>query len=183
LFAVAAIVSTITACGDEGSPPAAPLASSGFAVFQHNGEHERKVSMMDACDPTTFNAELGDGACVRNGGVTFAKFIEQLEKTGNVGSWRFSPGNVHVRVGEILTAVNRGGEVHTFTEVAAFGGGFVPDLNTLSGNPVPAPECLNFAALVFIPAGESASETVDEAGTELYQCCIHPWMRSVVTAR
>jgi hypothetical protein len=24
---------------------------------------------------------------------------------------------------------------------------------------------------------------VDEPGTELYQCCIHPWMRAVVDVR
>jgi hypothetical protein len=183
LFAVVATAVTLTACGDDAGLPAGPLASSGSAVLQHNGEHERTVTMMDACDPTTFNAVLGDGACVRNGGVTFENFVAQLEKHQQVGSWRFAPGNVHARVGEILTAVNRGGEVHTFTEVAAFGGGFVVDLNALSGNPVPAPECLDFGSIVFIPAGTSASGEVEEGGTALYQCCIHPWMRSTVTAR
>ena len=32
---------------------------------------ERLVSMQDACDPTTFNAVVGPGTCVRSGGVRF----------------------------------------------------------------------------------------------------------------
>ena len=126
---------------------------------------------------------LGDGACVRNGGVTFADFIAQLTEHGTAGSWHFAPGTVNVHVGDILTSVNRGGEVHTFTEVAAFGGGFVADLNVISRNPVPAPECLDFGSIVFVPPGGKAGQPVIAAGDERYQCCIHPWMRSVVNAR
>jgi hypothetical protein len=86
-------------------------------------------------------------------------------------------------VGDLIIAINRGGEAHTFTEVAAFGGGFIPELNELSGNPVPAPECLDFGSIVFVPPGGTASEEIGEAGEELYQCCLHPWMRATVTAR
>ncbi|HKG97710.1 MAG TPA: hypothetical protein VKA97_07845, partial [Pyrinomonadaceae bacterium] len=63
--------------------------------------------------------------------------------------------------------------------------GFVNELNGISGNPVPAPECLNFGAITFIPPG--ATEEGPTAGTgELpvgitrFQCCIHPWMRTVI---
>ena len=34
-----------------------------------------------------------------------------------------------------------------------------------------------------IPPGGTYSDEVEETGTELYQCCIHPWMRTTVTAR
>jgi len=44
-----------------------------------------------------------------------------------------------VEVKQMLLAVNRGGEVHTFTHVAAFGGGIVLPLNELSHNPTVAP--------------------------------------------
>lgn len=139
--------------------------------------------MMDACDPTTFNAALNDPtACARNGGATFEKFIAQLQKHQKVGAWHFAPPKINVGVGEALPAVNRGGEVHTFTEVEQFGGGMVPPLNTLSGTPTPAPECLMLDAEDFVPPGGTYREEVGGPGTELYQCCIHPWMRTAAHA-
>jgi hypothetical protein len=73
----------------------------------------------------------------------------------------------------------------TFTPVAAFGGGFVNELNGISGNPVPAPECLNCGSIVFIPAGgveegPTAGSSELPVGTHRFQCCIHPWMRTVI---
>ena len=56
-------------------------------------------------------------------------------------------------------------------------------LNDLSGTPMPAPECLLLAPGDFIPPGGSHSDTPSGAGTENYQCCIHPWMRAVVSIR
>jgi hypothetical protein len=94
-----------------------------------------------------------------------------------VPSWRFSPDTIHVSREWALAIVNRGGEVHTFTEVAEFGGGIIPDLNALAGTPVPAPEC-SPASLVFIPAGGQTSHTFEPGGADKYQCCIHPWMRA-----
>jgi plastocyanin len=146
------------------------------------GGEQRPVQMMDACDPESFNAALGPGTCLRNGGVRFAKFLELLGKHQKVGSWHFAPSALNVRVGQEVLAVNRGGEAHTFTEVEEFGGGFIPDLNALAGVPVPAPECLSLAAEDFVPPGGTTADEVDEEGTELYQCCIHPWMRAVVAA-
>jgi plastocyanin len=136
--------------------------------------------MMDACDPTTFGAAGVD--CIRNGGVSFDEFLAQLEQNGKVGAWHFAPPEMNVRVGQTLVAVNRGGEVHTFTEVEHFGGGFIPELN---GGVAPAPECVfppdgTLSGDDFVPPGGTKSEEVEEEGTELYQCCIHPWMRTVV---
>ena len=62
-------------------------------------------------------------------------------------------------------------------------GGIVPLLNDLSGNPVPAPECLRLEADDFIPPSGTYTDTVETPGTELYQCCIHPWMRATVHVR
>ena len=145
---------------------------------------DKKIRLLDDCDPATFNAVLGDGACIGNGHTTFAEFIEELEETQDVHAWRNQPSNMHLNVGRDTLIENRGGEVHTFTPVAEFGGGFVNELNGISGNPVPAPECLNFGAIVFIPAG--GVEPGPTAGSDLsvgshkFQCCIHPWMRTVI---
>jgi hypothetical protein len=146
---------------------------------------DKKIRLLDDCDPATFNAVLGDGACIGNGHTTFAEFIEELEETQDAHAWRNQPSAMHLNAGRPTFIENRGGEVHTFTPVAAFGGGFVTELNGISGNPVPAPECLNFASMVFIPAGgtesgPTAGSSELPAGTHRFQCCIHPWMRTVI---
>src|SRR5436190_14351332 len=103
----------------------------------------RTVSVHDQCDPASFNAAIGPGTCTgHNGGVPFDTFIQELTATQKAGAWHFAPGEVRIRDGVAVQARNTGGEVHTFTEVDDFGGGIIPLLNTLSDNPVPAPECL-----------------------------------------
>jgi plastocyanin len=143
------------------------------------------VSILDACDGPSFAAQGID--CSRNGGVKFQQFISELSARRTVGAWHFAPDNLVLQLGQSFSALNRGGETHTFTEVKQFGGGVVPPLNQLSGNPIPAPECLALNPLdakQFIPPGGSSdSDVADEEGTELYQCCIHPWMRAVVTVK
>ena len=172
----------LAACSDASRPTAPP--DDAPALARRGGELERRINMKDACDPTTFNAALNDpAACVRNGGVTFEHFNALLAKHQKVGAWHFAPPNLNVAVGDVLLAVNRGGEVHTFTEVEEFGGGIVPDHNALAGTPVQAPECLSLDPDDFVPPGGTYRDDVEEAGTELYQCCIHPWMRTVVHAR
>lgn len=146
---------------------------------------DKKIRMYDDCEPTTFNAVLGDGACIANGHTTFDEFIAELAATQDAHKWRNQPSQMHLNVGRPTIIENRGGEVHTFTPVANFGGGFIPDLNGISGNPVPAPECLNVPSLVFIPAGATeegptAGSSDLPVGVTKFQCCIHPWMRTVI---
>ena len=146
---------------------------------------EKKIRMYDDCEPISFNAAIGPGTCIGNGRTTFGEFIEELEETQDVKTWRNQPSQMHVNTGRETLIENRGGEVHTFTRVAAFGGGFIPDLNGISGNPVPAPECLNFGALVFIPPGATeegptAGSSEAPVGINRFQCCIHPWMRTIM---
>ena len=181
--AVAACISLLSAC-DAAAPPTAPSSATSTAtpsVSTIVGGEERLVTIMDACDPESFGA--AGVSCIRPGGVTFEQFLDLLGKHQTVGAWRFSPAVVNARVGQTLLAVNRGGEEHTFTEVEEFGGGFIPDLNNLSGNPIPAPECLALTPDDFIEPGGRYTDEVEEAGTEHYQCCIHPWMRVDVHAR
>jgi len=146
---------------------------------------DKKIRLLDDCDPTTFNAVLGDGACVGNGHTTFDAFIGELAATEDAHAWRNQPSQIHLNVGRPTFIENVGGETHTFTPVANFGGGFVNELNGISGNPVPAPECLNFGLIVFVPAGgteegPTAGSSDLPVGRHKFQCCIHPWMRTVI---
>ena len=146
---------------------------------------DKKIRMYDDCEPTSFNAVLGDGACIGNGHTTFDEFIAELAATQDAHAWKNQPSAMRVNVGRSTLIENLGGEVHTFTPVANFGGGFIADLNGISGNPVPAPECLNFASIVFIPAGgteegPTAGSSDLPVGSHKFQCCIHPWMRTVI---
>src|SRR5215204_6292757 len=131
----------------------AAIALLGLTAGAGAVQGDKKIRLLDDCEPTTFNAVLGDGACVGNGHTTFAEFIEELEETQDAHKWRNQPSQAQLNVGRPTLIENRGGEVHKFTPVAAFGGGFIADLNGISGNPVPAPECLNFGAISFILAG------------------------------
>ena len=185
LLAALSFTALLTACSDAGRislpEPSAPAAARGGVSGADDGV--RRIQMLDNCDPASFDAVLGAGSCTRWGGLSFDKFIGALTARGEVESWRFSPGMVEARVGQTLLAINRGGEAHTFTEVEEFGGGIVPLLNELTGNTTVAPECDALGPSDFIPPGGTTSDEVEEAGTERYMCCIHPWMRTIVTAR
>jgi hypothetical protein len=178
-LSLTALAIAMAACD---SPDATTGPDAALAAERNGGggPTTRTVRLLDRCDPTSFNAVLGAGTCIGNGEVTFDKFIRQLEESGVAHAWRMIPPNLTMRVGQTLLARNIGGEAHTFTEVEEFGGGIVPMLNDLSGNPIPAPECLALAPSDFIPPGGTQEDEEDEAGTELYQCCLHPWMRTVV---
>jgi len=142
----------------------------------------RLVNMHDACDSATFNAAVGPGTCDRPGGVPFPEFVAQLTAHQSAGAWHNAPARMSAKVGDVLIGVNRGGETHTFTKVAAFGGGIVPFLNALAGTPNVAPECTTLAPPEFLAPGGADREDPLTAGTTLFQCCIHPWMRTTVHA-
>jgi len=155
------------------------------------------VTFHDDCDPISFNAAIGAGTCVGDGETPFGAFIAELSATRKAAEWRFEPSMLTVKDGRPVLLENEGGETHTFTMVKAFGGGFVPALNALSGTPVPAGECaatLPDGSLVpqppspvnvFVTADkEDSFRTAGLApGTYLFQCCIHPWMRVVLTVK
>jgi plastocyanin len=153
-------------------------ASSATAASNH-----RQVQVLDDCDAATFNAALGDlNACVKSGGVTFEEFIAQLVTTGDAPAWRFAPTVLSLGAGGTIDAYNRGGEFHTFTEVATFGGGCIEPLNEILGLTA-VPECADagtlFATTGVAPGGEVETGPL-ASGTHLFECLIHPWMRSTV---
>jgi plastocyanin len=144
----------------------------------------RQVQILDDCDPATFNAAIGPGACVKDGGTTFSEFIAQLSAQGRAPAWRFAPEQLRLDAGGTLQAHNRGGEDHTFTEVANFGGGCIAALNDLLGL-TPVPECAGFpggafAATLVRPGGTVTTSPLPP-GIHRYECLIHPWMQTTVT--
>ena len=167
------------------SNPSAVTALVFFALWlvmpgTASAGEARNIGILDRCDPASFNAVLGDGMCImRNGGVHFDTFLERVNpKDGGHSAWRFSPQQARLRSGQFLRLDNRGGEVHTFTEVVDFGGGFVPELNATlpPGTPLAVP----IGPLRFIGAGEQIDLAVPAAGTHLFECLIHPWMQTTV---
>jgi plastocyanin len=147
-----------------------------------------RVALADNCDPKTFPA----GLCAvlpRPGDTTFNQFIALLFSPLSptvVGhpAWRFEPAYVDIKAQQTLRVTNSGGEAHTFTEVAAFGGGFVPLLNGVGGPMGTSPltiasECPAAAASGVLGPGDTVGIKLPP-GTHNFQCCIHPWMRAVV---
>lgn len=158
------------------------------AVAGASGDQLLRVK--DRCEPVSFNAVIGPGTCIGDGNVTFSAFIAQLMRHQEAFAWSFKPNRVSIPAGKNVRAVNTGGEFHTVTRVAEFGGGFVPELNELSGNPIPAPECFGppGPTNLFLPAGASGVFSSGVMGALVpaenkLMCCIHPWMRSTVNVR
>lgn len=183
----APLLTALLACGETPDPTA--LAASHVhaaspAPASSSSVPGRQILMLDACDPESFNEAFGEEICTpanphRRGGISFSTFIDLLEKHQRVEAWRFSPDVIRVTREVTMSVPNLGGIPHSFTEVEEFGGGFVELLNMLSGNPVPAPECLDFETMRLIPPGEADEVTFTPGEHKKYMCCIHPWMRAV----
>ena len=153
------------------------------------GGETKRVRLFDDCDPATFNATFGPGTCVGDGETTVESFIAQLTDNGlqaneSADGWEFKPADFHIDGGDRVRAVNRGGEFHTFTEVAKFGGGCIPELNAILGLS-PVPECGDpdvFPATGVVPGGTLSVNGL-APGTHNFECLTHPWMQSVVEVR
>jgi hypothetical protein len=168
----------------------AVLGLASPASAHENGGHGHRgdatVLMYDNCEPASFNAFFGAGACVGNGDTTLQKANAEFGRTGSLHNWFFAPRVLHLREGAVITAVNVGGEDHTFTRVAHYGGGCVPQLNALPGGRMrtPVPECkTDLPKTTLVEQGKRANFTVhDKNGdhVERYECLIHPWMRTTV---
>jgi plastocyanin len=156
-----------------------------------------QVVALDECDPRTFNPVLGDQGTGFCHNVTLYNFpdhdystpLDKLVDEAMSGTpdpgWDFEPDQVTIARGGTVSVVDQGGEPHTFTEVAQFGGGFVEALN--HGEAI-VPECMggfkNVAvARTRILQGSRLDVAGLSKGTHLFQCCIHPWMRMEVDVK
>jgi len=140
-----------------------------------------RIRVLDDCDPNDADFEPTGGCALKKGDVTVEEF-DALLPAGHP-AWRFAPAYIKVKAGERLRAINRGGRTHTFTEVDEFGGGFVPELNPPGSEP--APECLDTSIVEasILQPGDRLTFREHEEGLELYQCCIHPWMRMAIRVK
>jgi plastocyanin len=160
------------------------VAVTAVAVASGNAS-TRNVQILDACDPATFDAAVGPGTCTRpGGGVKHSEFILQLQTQGEAPAWRFSPEELDLATGGTLLATNRGGEDHTFTEVAAFGGGCIAPLNVILGL-TPVPECSTPGLFnsTLVEQGDTLDVSGLKVGVHRFECLIHPWMRTTVVVR
>jgi plastocyanin len=168
------------------------LAGATHAIAQGNGNSPgiTQVIALDECDPTTFDAVLGPDYCknVTLGAFTTLSVLSAGAEAGTPDpGWDFEPDQVTIKEGTVVSAVNQGGEPHTFTEVKAFGNGFVPPLNPGSATSA-IPECSGgfgsvAVAKTRILQGSHLDITGLSKGKHLFQCCIHPWMRMEVDVK
>jgi hypothetical protein len=159
------------------------LVATAFGGSDDRSSGGRSIAIRDDCDPNDPAWNPTGGCKLRRGDVTFAEFLEELdselaEEPVGHQAWRFDPTYLKIREGQTVRVRNRGGRDHTFTEVAEFGGGFVPPLNLALP---PAPECEPPAGPQgIIPPGEGARVSGLAAGNHRFQCCIHPWQRALI---
>jgi plastocyanin len=158
------------------------------------GERELSVPAqivaLDECDPATFNASTAAGPdfcknVALGASTTFSELFNKAASHSPDPNWDFEPDVLTVSHGTPIQAVNQGGEPHTFTEVAKFGGGFIPGLN---GGEATVPECAQGFSRVQVARtrilqGSQLQVTGLSPGEHLFQCCIHPWMRTTVEVK
>ncbi len=165
-------------------------AAPGAGADEDRGGEAKRVRITDNCDPASFNAAFGPGTCSGLGTTKLPDFLAQLQATGAATGWAFRPASFHLDAGDSIKAVNKGGEFHTFSEVAAFGGGCVKPLNDILGLQ-PVPECTPTVVVggqtipaAFVSSGVNAGAKLNvkmlAPGTHKFECLIHPWMQSVV---
>ena len=158
-----------------------------------NSPNVAQVVALDECDPTTFNAaagESGGGFChnVALAAFGYATNLSDLVNGAEAGTpdpgWDFEPDTLTIKQGTTVSVVDQGGEPHTFTEVKAFGNGFLAALNP-GGSSTVIPECENGFKNIAVARtrgvqGSRLDVTGLSKGKHLFQCCIHPWMRMEV---
>jgi hypothetical protein len=146
-------------------------------------DKKAEVSIRDDCDPTDPTWAPSGGCTLLGGAVTRNEFNHFLFSPNSAGSpighpaWRMDPTYFKMESDGTVRVRNAGGRGHTFTEVANFGGGFVPPLN---GTLTEAPECAAVAANPPLAPGDRTEVTGLSVGNHIFQCCIHPWMRILV---
>jgi hypothetical protein len=193
------LLGIIAACAKDGdkreivAPQGNASAGASTSRGNDNGDEDhddgdddddRQIAIRDDCDPNDPGWAPTGGCLLRHGDVSFAEFNTELSSPLSLSvighqAWRNDPTYLEIRAGERVQVRNRGGRTHTFTEVANFGAGRVPNPN-LNRGLTPAPEC---PGSVDILAGGRTEVAGLAAGNHRFQCCIHPWMRALIKVK
>jgi plastocyanin len=161
---------------------------AGSALAQAAAPSTAQIVALDECEPSSFNAMLGEGFCLNvalGKSTSFDKLFAEAHDGTPDPKWDFEPDNVTVRNGGSVVVTDQGGEPHTFTEVKKFGGGFVEGLN---GGEETVPECfpgfdnIDVAKTRILQGSKLEIDNLTK-GEHHFQCCIHPWMRTTVTVK
>lgn len=147
-----------------------------------------QVVALDECDPATFNAALGADFCKNvalGASTTLANLFAEAAAGTPDPNWDFEPDTLKIKEGTVVSVTDQGGEPHTFTEVANFGGGFIPPLNNGQAT---VPECAGgFGSVAVARTRLLQGSTVQivglSKGVHHFECCIHPWMRMDVVVK
>jgi hypothetical protein len=162
---------------------AAAVAASLVAAAPAGASGRQEIHIQDRCDPASFTAAGIPCVATGRGTVTFPELLATLTpEIGGHGAWRFTRTDTHIDRGEALHITDTGGETHSFTEVDVFGRTFL-DLPTNNALPPGTPVVSPIGDLRFLAAGGSVDVTGLSRGTHLFQCLIHPWMRTTVEVR
>jgi plastocyanin len=190
-------LSFVAACAKDspsGEQLVAPDASATGALASGASSSDRDsdgpgggrfIAMRDDCDPTDVAGWAPTGGCtLKRGNVTFAEFLRETQSPFSLSvighqAWRNDPPYLVIKAGKTVRVRNEGGRTHTFTKVAEFGGGKVPN-PALNKGLTTAPEC---PTSVDIPPGESVQISGLAVGNHRFECCIHPWMRAIVKVK
>ena len=164
------------------------VAVTAYAMTEENASSSAQIVALDECEPKSFNDALGADFC-KNVALGATTSLEKLFKQASDGTpdpgWDFEPDEISIKKDTTLTVVDQGGEPHTFTEVAQFGGGFIEGLN--AGEET-VPECRGGfknvdVAKTRILQGSQIQVNGLSKGEHRFQCCIHPWMRVKVDVK
>ena len=145
----------------------------------------RHIAMLDDCDASDPAWNATGGCASRRGSVTnaeFNSFVASPHSSAVIGhpAWTNDPTYLKTGPRRSFRVTNDGGRAHTFTKVANYGGGRVPPLNL---GMTPAPECLLAPGAVdpfLVPPGGKMDVEGLAAGNHRFQCCFHPWMRTLI---
>jgi hypothetical protein len=163
------------------------FAMTNTVTLVADGDDGTKMTLLDDCDPRIgagWNTATDATQCIRSeGSVTraeFGAFLASPLSLSVVGhpAWRIAPTYLKPETGDRISVRNGGGRGHTFTEVADYGGGFIP-VPALNMGLTEAPECVAAPSTVIAPGGR-ITLTGLAVGNHKFQCCIHPWMRALV---
>jgi plastocyanin len=169
----------------------AMLALAQGAPNPDSGRRDARIAQviaLDECDPATFNAALGADFCKNvalGASTTLPNLLAEAAAGTPDSNWDFEPDTLNVKEGTVVSVTDQGGEPHTFTEVAAFGGGFIPPLNNGQAT---IPECAGGFGNVAVARtrllqGSTVQVVGLSKGVHHFECCIHPWMRMDVVVK